>query len=442
MPSAKNQRVTVTSVVSSQGFSSQGFRFPVADALYERAQQVLPGGSTRSSVFVKPHPAYAMRGDGCRITDADGHVVIDLLNNFTSLIHGHGHPQIVAAATEAIADGSAFGQPTEYEIELAELLAQRLPSAERWRFGNSGTEAVMLAIRAARAYTGRELIVRFEGCYHGMYDLVANDRRGVTRRTVEDSIILPVGDGDGLAAALDRDGDRVAAVIIDAMPSRAGMVPATPEFMRLVRQLTTDRGILLIQDEVITLRVAPGGIQSHYGCDPDLTTVGKIVGGGFPVGAFGGRADIMDVFSPQSTEPVVHNGTFSANPLSLRAGLAAMHLMTESEYVRINALGDRMRDGLRHQGWNVAGLGSLVKINDAMSGEVWWRLYEGGVLLANYGLACISTPMTEETVDEALSTFARVASRTLGGPSDLPDRRGEPTMDQENPSGRPISTET
>ncbi len=382
---------------------------PSADALYDRAVQRLPGGNTRSLLFVEPHPPYAASGAGCRITDVDGHVVIDLVNNYTSLLHGHAHPKILAAANEVMELGTAFSLPTEHEIRLAELLGERIPSAERWRFSNSGTEAVMIAIRAARAYTGRDLIVRFDGCYHGTYDLVALDSRGITRGTAGDMIVLPIGDGDALADALDREGERIAGVLIDSMPGRAGMVPASSEFMRHVREQCDQHGIVMIQDEVITLRVAIGGMQSRYDVKPDITTAAKIIGGGFPVGAVGGRAEVMDVFNPAVADPVFHGGTFSANPVTLRAGLAAMEMMTESEYARINALGDRLRDGLREQGWTVNGLGSLLKIRDGLSEEMWWRLYEGGVLVALHGLCCISTPMTDDTVDEILAVFARVA---------------------------------
>jgi glutamate-1-semialdehyde 2,1-aminomutase len=381
---------------------------PAADALFERALRRMPGGNSRSLQFVEPHPPYAASGAGCRITDVDGHVVIDLLNNFTSLLHGHAHPQILAAATEAMARGTAFSMPTEYEIRLAELLGERIPAAERWRFTNSGTEAVMMAIRAARAFTGRELIVRLDGAYHGTYDLVALESRGITRGTAGEMIVLPVGDGDRLVEALNRHGENVAGVLIDSMPARAGLVPATPEFMRLVRTETAQRDIVMIQDEVITLRVGPGGMQALYDATPDVTTAGKIIGGGFPVGAIGGRVDVMDVFNPAGPDPVKHGGTFSANPVTMAAGFAGMTMMTEAEYARINALGDRLRDGLREQGWTVHGLGSLLKIEPGISQETWWRLYDAGVLIAMHGVCCVSTPMNEDTIAEALAAFTQV----------------------------------
>lgn len=384
--------------------------FPRADALYDRALGHLPGGNSRTSLFVRPHPPYAASGAGYRLTDVDGHTVIDLLNNFTSLIHGHAHPRLVAVATEAIAGGSAYGLPTEHEVEFAELLAKRVPAAESWRFLNSGTEAVMMSIRAARAFTGRDLIIRFEHCYHGTYDAVALEQRGVAEGVAGTVVVLPVWDGEALVETLEANGDRVAAVVLDAMPHHAGLIPAPPEFMRLMRDETQRRDVLIVQDEVITFRVAPGGMQSFYDVKPDITAVGKIIGGGFPVGAIGGRAEVMDVFNPVGTDPVSHGGTFSANPVTTRAGLTAMQMMTESEYARINSLGERLRSGLLAQGWRVNGLGSLIKVDIGETPETWWRLYEDGVLISPGGLACISTPMDESVVDEALASFGQATA--------------------------------
>jgi glutamate-1-semialdehyde 2,1-aminomutase len=199
-------------------------------------------------------------------------------------------------------------------------------------------------------------------------------------------------------------------VLFDAMPHHAGLTPAPPEFMRLTRDETERRGILMVQDEVITFRVAAGGLQSLYDVDPDITAVGKVIGGGFAVGGVGGRADVMEVFNPVGADPVSHGGTFSANPVTMRAGLTAMGMMTEQEYARINALGERLRSALVAQGWRVNGLGSLMKIDIGETPERWWRLYEEGVLVSPGGLACISTPMDESVIDEALASFARAAA--------------------------------
>jgi len=385
-------------------------RFPRADRLYDRALARMPGGNSRTSLFVAPHPPYAVSGVGCRLTDIDGHTVIDLLNNFTSLIHGHAHPKIVAAATDAVAHGSAFGLPTEHEVDLAELLAARIPAAESWRFTNSGTEAVMMSVRAARAFTGRDLIVRFEHSYHGTYDGVALDHSGVAEGVAGTAIVLPVADGEALIETLESSGDRIAAVVIDAMPNHAGLVPVPAEFMRLAREATTRCGALLVLDEVISFRAARGGMQSLYDVVPDVTALGKIIGGGFPVGAVGGRTDVMEVFNPVTSDPVSHGGTFSANPVTMRAGLAAMEMMTPAEYARVNALGERLRSELVAQGWRVNGFGSLLKLDIGATPETWWQFYEQGVLVSPGGLACISTAMNDSVIDEALASFARVAA--------------------------------
>jgi glutamate-1-semialdehyde 2,1-aminomutase len=386
---------------------------PVADALYERALERLPGGNSRSTVFVAPHPPYAERGEGCHVVDADGRRVIDLQNNYTSLVHGHAHPAIVAAATAAVADGPSFGLPTRHEIALAELLAERVALGERWRFANSGTEAVMLALRLARAVTGRDAILRFEGCYHGSHEAVLSaGAPGVPEGVSRDVVTVPIDDEAALRAALDAHGDRLACVLFDAMPNRAGLRPAAPELVALLRSETARRGILLVQDEVLTFRVAYGGLQSLYGLEPDITALGKIIGGGFPVGAVGGRAEIMDALDPRREDALSHGGTFSANPVTLRAGLAAMELLTAPEIDRINALGDRLREALAGGGWEVTGRGSLLRIHVEDPAALWWELYGEGVLIAANGLACVSTPMDDEVVETAIEAFARVGART------------------------------
>ncbi len=380
---------------------------PVADAIYQRAARRMPGGDSRTQTFLDPHPPYVARGSGCRLTDVDGHVVLDILNNYTALIHGHAHPAIVAEVTAAVADGTAYSLPTEHEVAMAELLAERVSGTDKWRFTNSGTEAVMMAVRGARAFTGRDVLVRFTGSYHGSYDVVVNDKGGIPAGTAENVLQLPFGDGDALVEALASRGDQIAAVLIDPMPNRIGMPQATPGFMRLIREQTRQHGIVMIVDEVISFRLASGGMQSILGVEPDMTVAAKVIGGGFPVGAVGGRAEVMDIFNPANTSRVEHASTFSANPVTMRAGRVAMELMTEAEFARINALGDRLRDGLREQGWTVTGFGSLLNIHLNGSKELWWRLYDGGVLIAPNGLTAISTPMTEAEIDEALDVFAR-----------------------------------
>ncbi|MGY1716284.1 aminotransferase class III-fold pyridoxal phosphate-dependent enzyme [Geodermatophilus sp. SYSU D01106] len=367
--------------------------------LRDRARRVMPGGNTRSTLFVPPHPPYAVSGAGCVVTDATGHRVVDCNNNYTALIHGHAHPELVAVATEAVAAGSAFGLPTESEVVCAELLRERtgLPS---WRFCNSGTEAVMMALRGARAATGRDLVVRFAGSYHGTYDAVVDPAAPGVPGSVADSVVtLPQGDAGALADLLRSRGSEVAAVLLDLMPNRAGLRPADPAFVEQAADLTRRAGALLVVDEVITLRLEVGGLHTRYGLEPDLVTVGKVVGGGFPVGGVGGRTEVLDSFSPLTDGPVSWGGTFSANPVTMRTGTAALRLFGAAEVAALNARGDRLRGELAGRGVPVSGSGSLVRLLLPDPGATWWRLYERGVLAGTNGLLALSTPMTDDDVD-------------------------------------------
>jgi glutamate-1-semialdehyde 2,1-aminomutase len=384
---------------------------PTAQILYERALRSLPGGNSRSTLFVAPHPPYAARGEGYEIVDVDGHRVIDLQNNYTALIHGHAFGPVVQAAAAALAEGSAFGLPTPCEIELAECLAGRVGWAGRWRFANSGTEAVMMAVRAARAATGRDGLLRFANCHHGSWDaVVRRGSHGVPASAQRDVLTMALGDGEAFLAALDEHEGRLAAVLLDLMPNRAGLQPLPASFVKLVREQTARRGIALVIDEVITFRLAPGGLQSLYGVEGDLIALGKMIGGGFPVGAVGGRAAFMDVFDPRRPDAVAHGGTFSANPVTMRAGLAALQAFGLADIQRIDALGDRLREGLRERGWSVTGRGSLLQIGSQDPTALWWRLYEAGVLIAGNGLVCISTPMDEQVIERVLGAFERVGA--------------------------------
>ncbi len=405
-------------MTSSDGQASRGHhgdapgldgesRRPASDALYERALRRLPGGNSRSTLFVPPHPPYARRGEGWRLVDVDGHELVNLHNNYTALIHGHAFAPALQAASAALADGSAFGLPTAAEVELAEHLCERMPWAQRWRFANSGTEAVMMAVRAARAATGRDGVLRFAGCYHGSWDAVLEPgERGVPAAVAGDVLTLPLGDERALRVALAEHGERLACVLLDLMPNRAGLRPLAPAFAELVRAETARRGIALILDEVITFRLAPGGLQQAYGIAGDLVTLGKVIGGGLPMGALGGRAELMDVFDPRRPDAVPHAGTFSANPVSLGAGLATLRAFDVNALAHVDALGERLRAGLRACGHAVTGRGSLAKLAAADPVALWWRLYDAGVLIAPGGLMCVSTPMDEAVIDRALAAFA------------------------------------
>ena len=413
-------------------------------ALYERAKRSLPGGNTRSIVYMDPYPVYAVLGRGCRVWDYDDVVRIDCINNFTSLIHGHAHPAIVRAVSEQVALGSAFGLPTESEIELAELLCQRISSVEQIIFTNSGTEAVMASLKAARAFTGKQKIAKVEGAYHGSYDYaeISLDSspqnwgeppvstayaRGVPQTVLNDVVSLPFNDVKTSEALIRKHGAELAAVLMDPLPNRVGLVPADRSYLESVRKVSSEVGALLIFDEVISFRLGYNGAQAIWGIRADLTTLGKIIGGGFPVGAVGGRADIMAMFDATNGKPAIPNeGTFSGNPVTMRAGLASMQLLDQGTFKRLDLMGEQVRaeirDALRRMGvpGQVLGAGSLVKVHFTerplrdyrtafqtrqeaqMLATFHLALLNRGVLAARSGMMALSTPMTEGDLDEIL----------------------------------------
>ena len=423
-------------------------------ALFQRASRVLSGGSTRLTTYFSPHPLYAVSGTGSKVTDADGVERVDCLNNYMTLIHGHAHPDIVAAITEQARCGTCFGMPTEREIELAEILCQRVKSVDVIRFCNSGTEAVMLSIKAARAYTGRSMIAKCEGAYHCAFDPMevslnsgpenwgpqeAPARvpyyRGLPAKTMDDVIVLPFNDIESSRALLQRHGDRLAAIVVDPVPPRVGFVPMTYEYAQMLREVADDFESLLVFDEVASFRVSFNGAQALVGVTPDLTAFGKIIGGGTPVGAVGGCREVMAVFDPAQGSPrLSHGGTFNGNPLTTAAGAASMRLLTQSAMDSLNELGDRARAtlnrafkvaGVEGQAW---GVGSLVKLqlhrrvlrnhrdvlatpreNQLMS-EIHRGLLKRGFILGATGLAAISTANTQAEIDglgEALEETLR-----------------------------------
>jgi glutamate-1-semialdehyde 2,1-aminomutase len=384
-------------------------------ALALRASASMPGANTRSTVFVPPSPPYAARGAGYEIEDVDGRRIIDLVGNYSALIHGHAHPAVEAAVRTALSSGTCFGLPTEAEIALAEELCGRIAALELVRFSNSGTEAVMMALRLARAFTGRPGVLRFENAYHGSYDaVVAQGSPGITTGAAGESVVVPFGDEERAMDALRSDGDRLACVLIDLMPNRVGLRPAEPSFVQAVATAARRRGVLVVVDEVITFRLATGGLHELYPLAPDLVVLGKLIGGGFPVGAFGGRADIMARADPTRPDAVPHAGTFTANPITATAGAAALRLLDAPAIERLNGLGDRLRATLRAAGVAVSGRGSLLRLLDIGGPDEWWALYEAGVLVGTNGLVALSTPMNEALVDHVGSSIAAVLGSSAG----------------------------
>jgi len=425
--------------------STYRHRTPRSAELHAAAQRYLPGGDTRTITFFGPHPLYMERGQGCRLYDVDGNEYIDFLNNYASLIHGHAFPPVVEAIARQAALSTAYAACTENQHQLAELIARRVASVDQIRFCNSGTEATMNAARAARAFTGKDKLVKMEGGYHGTHDPVeisvhpALDRAGPANRPnpVPDSLgipssvlgdvfVVPFNDREVMSDLIRQRRDEIAAVLVEPVMGVAGAIPAEREYLAYLCQVTAENNVLLICDEVMTFRLDWGGAQAIYGVEPDLTAFAKIIGGGLPVGAFGGRREIMRMFSPLEGG-MSQSGTFNANPLTMAAGVAAMRALTRERIAHCNALGNRLADGFRAAfeeaeiRGQVTGMGSLLNVHfvaepvrnyrDAASSDgelhrLWHlALLNRGIFAAKRGLFNPSTVMTEADVDQAVAAF-------------------------------------
>ena len=416
--------------------------------LYDRALAVMPGGNSRHTIVMEPYPVYAQSGHGCRVTDVEGEERIDFINNYTALIRGHADPDVTAAVSKVIHKGTAFSLPTEYDIRLAELLVDRIPAVEQVRFCNSGSEAVLLAIRAARAYTGRSKIAKFEGCYHGIYDYAqasdssrpgnwgALDSPQTTLETSmvpnlgKDVVTLPWNRPEICAQLIEDCADELAAVLIDPLPAALGLLSPVEGFLETLRELTRELGVVLIFDEVMSFRIDYRGAGHANGITPDLMSMGKIIGGGFPVGAVAGSTAIMSVFDHRPGEKVHHGGTYNGNPVTMAAGYETMRLMTQNEYIRLGELGDTLRAnlsemlkrrGVQHQ---VTGRGSMFCLLLSARRPVDFReliqcresgpeltgldreMLSHGVLLGSRGLfGVLSTPMGEAEIDQFIDAL-------------------------------------
>ena len=420
---------------------------------FEEAKKVIPGGvnsPVRACQSVGCDPIFVEQGSGCYIEDADGNSYVDYVCSWGPMITGHCHPEINAAVASALESGTSFGIPTWREVELARRICEYVPSVEMVRLVNSGTEATMSAIRLARGYTGRKKIVKFDGCYHGHADsflvkagsgvatLGIPGSPGIPEEIVANTVSIPFNDIDALASLVKADADNIAAVIMEPVPANMGVILPVEGYLEGVRELTAKHGIVLIFDEVITgFRLGLGGAQEYFGITPDLTTMGKIIGGGLPVGAYGGKKEIMEQIAPAG--PVYQAGTLSGNPLATAAGLAALDILSRpGTYETLEQKGEAMAQGYRRAAaesgvkCTVQGIGSMLtcffgqegpvknfeqalKSDTDMYARFFRSMLAQGIYIApsQFEAAMISTAHTwddiEDTVQVAESVFKTLA---------------------------------
>ncbi len=440
----------------AEAYATQSAEPSVSARIFERARAVMPSGYTRHLVVAKPHPVYAAHADGCWITDVEGARKIDWVNNFSSLIHGHNKRELVEMLAAQGARLMSAVLPTEWEVKLAETLCARIPSLERVRFMNSGTEANQIAVKAARAYTGKPKIAKMEGGYHGQFDLLEASfqskpdewgdakrpnatayQAGHPKALLDLVTILPLNDIEATREILRAEADRLAAIILDPQRLQLGMVQPDRAFLEMLREETARLGILLIFDEVWSLRAGYSGYQGQIGITPDLTTMGKIIGGGIPVGGLGGKREFMSVFEVDAGDPKIkHSGTFTANPMAMAMGYTSLSLLTPAAFDDLAAKGERLRAGLSKICADlkldgvVLGEGSLSglvmttkpmrnyrELAYAVATDLGARLPVVQRLLLEEGLLTMrggfvgSTPMTNDDIDFTIDAARRAFTR-------------------------------
>jgi glutamate-1-semialdehyde 2,1-aminomutase len=428
-------------------------RTPKSRKFFLEASEYMPGGDSRSTLFYPPYPAVIERGHGCIVVDIDGNRLLDFTGNHSVLIHGYGHADVLSAVERQLRKGTCFPGSSQPQLEFARLLCRRIPSVQQIRFTNSGTEATLNAVRAARAFTGRTRIAKVEGGYHGTTDDVmvsvqpseaeagartspnaTPQSQGLLPEVLDNVTVLPFNDLDGARTLLEAQGHDIAAVLVEPVLGSAGMIPAERSYLEMLREVTERLGILLIFDEVVSLRVAYGGAQEHFGVLPDLTCFGKMIGGGFPLGAFGGRRDILAMFDPSRGRPAIpHPGSHNASPIGITAGIVALELLTRPVLERLNQLGGRLRRelsavfakaGIPVQ---ITGLGSLFGLHltarevrsyrDTLGSrtelrhQIFLGLYNEGILIDPRGVGNISTVIGEGEIERLLKALKNVLAR-------------------------------
>ena len=407
---------------------------PRSRALAERARSVMPGGDTRSVTYHRPYPSFVDSASGATLQTVDGETLLDVLNNYTQSVLGHAPDPVVEAVCDRFRAGNGVAAPTEPAVELAELLVDRVASIDRVRFCNSGTEATMNAIRAAMAWTGEERICKIDGGYHGTHDIVeigvsgdGRAHKGIPRSAERRVQTVSYNDTEQLKATFEAVGDEMACLILEPILGAGGMIPATDEFLRTARDVTEDADVPLILDEVMSFRLDPGGAQERRDIEPDLTALGKLIGGGLPVGAVAGREQLMAQFHPE-TGSIDHSGTFNANPATMIGGVETLKELDDDAIVELNRRGDDLRERLQRVGDDsdhqitITGEGSLFQIHftdgpvrdwrssgagGSLSEPLFHAMRREGILLAPRGMGNLSTAMDDEDLETITTAFER-----------------------------------
>jgi glutamate-1-semialdehyde 2,1-aminomutase len=423
--------------------------WPRARAMYERALASLPGANTRTQVHVEPFPLYAERGSGARIALIDGAELDDFLLNYSASALGHCHPAVTAAIHRGVDAGGPFGLSVPAEVQLAERMRERFTDVELVRFTNSGSEATLQAVRAARAFSGRARIAKAEGGYHGSHDLVdvgitrfgeargeaLGETRGMAPEVVAGVSVFPYNDLDGALAVLDSQAKQLAGVLIEVFLNSSGVIPGQPEFLRGIAEWCAAHGVLLILDEVASWRTGYRGAGAEHGLRPDLICLGKALGGGFPIGALGGRAEVMAMFDPRGGSIVRHAGTFNGHPVAMSAGLAVLEALDEDAIAHMNAQGRRLAEGAdrigRERGLaltatHYGGIGRLHIARERPRSareaaalprepriDIYRALLERGVLVSPDCRFATCTATSDEQVERFLAALAEAAPEVL-----------------------------
>lgn len=423
-----------------------------SEQAYEIAQQYFPGGVTRNTNYYAPYPITVVHSEGAVLHDADGNQYLDYINNYGSIIHGHAHPEIVKRVQSALQSGSAVAASIPEQIELARIICERVPSIEKLRYCMSGLEATMFAIKTARAFMGRAGIIKMEGGFHGYHDIVEHSVKppvssevsnpfwkpipnslGLSKRIAEEVYVAPFNNADAVEAILKENADNIAAIIVEPVLGASGTIPPLPGYLAELRRLADRYNVLLIFDEVLTLRMDYGGAQGYYNVVPDLTTTAKIIGGGFPIAAFGGRADVMSIVDPGRSEHVIHSGTFSGNNVSVVAGIASMQLLNREAISRLEALSQRLVDGINQAIERFAIPASICRATSMLTLHftaqppvdyasasasrkdllkvVHLEMMNNGIFMSPRGAMYLSTAMTEAHIDQTVQAFTSVMEK-------------------------------